>query len=347
MINETNISVYLNKLNSGELTDQEFDLLFNYLEKSEFQKESYLEKDLILDENFKESLRKNDIIFPTNFYIDNENSEDLFLVAAIENQLTESEKIYLNNKCASDGRFEKKYQDYKKTILPIDSFFFPEKKNLKKTSPFKQLKPVFWSSVAASLLFFIWFTNKTENPIVTISSIPTNKTYRTGNEKPKNPTVTNNHSQFKKPIISFSSEISAKKDTHSTFIRQINGILAEDIPLKKDTVILKNNQFESKPQNIVADNKIIENNSAPVTKPFEISDNKKIESITIGQFINRRINKLVFKKEKPEIQDKYYTLTSILKWALNIDMKLKKSDDDEEKLILASLTIGKFKYEHK
>jgi hypothetical protein len=347
MINETNISVYLNKLNSGELTDQESDLLFNYLEKSEFQKESYSEKDLILDENFKESLRKNDTVFPANFCIDDENSENLFLVAAIENQLTESEKIYLSNKCASDARFEKKYQDYKKTILPIDSFFFPEKKNLKKTSPFNLLKPILWSSVAASLLFFIWFTNKTENPIVATSSRTANKIYRTGNEKPKNSTVTNNYTQFKKPIIFFSSEISAKKDTNSTFIRQINGILAEDIPLKKDTIVVKNNQFESIPQNIVAENKIKENNSAPITKPFEISDKKKIESLTIGQFMNRRINKLVFKKEKPGIQDKYYTLTTILKRALNVDMKLKKSAGDEEKLILASLTIGKFKYEHK
>jgi hypothetical protein len=347
MINETNISFYLKKLSSGVLTDEEFELLMIYLEKTEYQKETYSEEELILDENFKESLRKPDTASPSNFYIDNKNSEELFLVAAIENQLTEREKIYLNNKCASDGRFEKKYQDYKKTILPIDSFFFPEKKNLKKTSPFNLLKPVFWSSVAASLLFFIWFTNKTENPIVAISSRTANKIYRNGNEKPKNPTVANNHTQFKKPIISFSTQISAKKDTNSTFIRQINGILAEDIPLKKDTIIVKNNQFDSITQNRVADNKIKDNDSAPVTKPFEISDKKKIESITIGQFINRKINKLVFKKEKPEIQDKYYALTTILKRTLNVDMQLKKASGDEEKLILASLTIGKFKYEHK
>ena len=55
MINETNISIYLKKLSSGVLTDEEFELLMIYLEKTEYQKETYSEEELILDENFKES----------------------------------------------------------------------------------------------------------------------------------------------------------------------------------------------------------------------------------------------------------------------------------------------------
>jgi hypothetical protein len=348
MINETNISVYLNKLSSGELTDQEFDLLLNYLEITEYQKETHYVEELVLDDSFKESLRKTDIVFPVNFCIDDENSEDLFLVAAIENQLTESERIYLNNKRASDQGFEKRYQALKKTILPVDSFIFLEKKKLKKKSPFNVLKPIYWSSVAASLLFFIWFTNKREKPIVTNIAENTNKTYRTSKEKPANTnaSVKNNNIQFKKAFISHSSQFSTTKDTNSGFARQINTVMTQENQSKKDSNIVESTHIERDIPNEVS-KKIRENNILPSTQPIDLTDNKEIKSLTLGQFINRRVNKWLYRKQNPDKQDKYYALTTVLKRTLNIDIKLKKNPGKEERLMLASLSIGKFKYEHK
>ena len=349
MINASNISIYLSKLSSGELSEEEFDLLLNYLEKSECQKEPYSDKEFVLDKNFKESLRKGDHAIPVNFSIVGENSEELFLVAAIENQLTEGERIYLNNKRASNQAFEKKYQVFKKTILPVDSFIFPEKKNLKKKYPFNVLKPIYWSSVAASLLFFVWFTNKTENPIVTNLEENTNNTYQTSKEKHANTdsSVKNKNTQFKKAFISDSSQFSAKNDTNSEFPHQFTVMITEDNSSKKDTNILESTQTERNIQNEVAKIKIRENNILPSTKPLDLSDNKNIESLTLGQFINRRVNKWLYRKQKPDKQDKYYALTTVLKRTLNIDIKLKKTPGEEEKLILASLSIGKFKYENK
>jgi hypothetical protein len=270
------------------------------------------------------------------------------LVAAIENQLTESERIYLNNKRASDQGFEKRYQAFKKTILPVDSFIFPEKKNLKKKSPFNVLKPIYWSSVAASLIFFVWLTNKTEKPIVTNLAENTNKTYRTSKEKHvnTNASVKNKNIQFKKGFISHSSQFSTVIDTNSEFPRQIIVIMTQENQSKKDSNIVENTQSERDIQNKMA-KKIRENIILPSTKPIDLSDNKKIESLTLGQFINRRVNKWLYRKQNPDKQDKYYALKTVLKRTLNIDVKLKKTPGKEEKLMLASLSIGKFKYEHK
>jgi hypothetical protein len=348
MINTSNISIYLSRLSSGELTDEEFDSLLIYLDKLEAEEEENSNNEQILDEKFKQSLRRPEPAFPVNFQIIDENSEELFLVAAIENQLTESERIYLNNKRASDQGFEKRYQAFKKTILPVDSFIFLEKKNLKKKSPFNVLKPIYWSSVAASLLFFIWFTNKRENPIVTNLAENTNKSYRTSKEKHVNTkaSVKNNNIQFKKAFISLSRQFSTVKDTNSAFPGQINVMMTQDNPSKKDSNIVESIQIERDIQNEVA-KKIRENIILPSTKPIDLSDNKKIESLTLGQFINRGVNKWLYRKQNPDRQDKYYTLTTVLKRTLNIDIKLKKTPGKEEKLMLSSLSIGKFKYEHK
>jgi hypothetical protein len=349
MINTSNISIYLSKLSSGELTEEEFDLLLNYLEKTESQKETYSDKEFVLDENFKESLRKVDPAFPVNFSIVGEISEELFFVAAIENQLTEGERIYFDNKLASDQEFEKKYQVFKKTILPVDSFIFPDKKNLKKKSSFNVLKPIFWSSVAASLLFYVWSTNKTENTIVTNLAEKTNKTYGTSKENHANtdPSVKNKNTQHKKALFSYSTRFSAKSDTNSRFPRQITAMITKDNASKKDTNIEESIQIDREIQNEVAENKIKENNILSSTKPLDLSEKKKIESLTLGQFINRRVNKWLYRKQKPDKQDKYYALTTVLKRTLNIDVKLKKTPGKEEKLMLTSLSIGKFKYEHK
>ena len=348
MINTSNISIYLSRLSSGELTDEEFDSLLNYLDKLKVEEEKNSNNEPPLDKKFKQSLRRSEPAFPVNFQIVDENSEELFLVAAIENQLTESERIYLNNKRASDQGFEKSYQAFKKTILPVDSFIFPEKKNLKKKSPFNVLKPIYWSSVAASLIFFVWLTNKTEKPIVTNLAENTNKTYRTSKEKHvnTNASVKNKNIQFKKGFISHSSQFSTVIDTNSEFPRQIIVIMTQENQSKKDSNIVENTQSERDIQNKMA-KKIRENIILPSTKPIDLSDNKKIESLTLGQFINRRVNKWLYRKQNPDKQDKYYALTTVLKRTLNIDVKLKKTPGKGEKLMLASLSIGKFKYEHK
>jgi hypothetical protein len=349
MINTSNISIYLSKLSSGELTEEEFDLLLNFLEKTESQKETYSDKEFVLDENFKESLRKVDPAFPVNFSIVGEISEELFFVAAIENQLTEGERIYFDNKLASDQEFEMKYQILKKTILPVDSFIFPEKKKLKQKSSFNILKPIFWSSVAASLLFFVWFTNKTEDPIVTNLAKNTDQTYRTNKEKHANSDslVKNKNTQIKKALFYYSTRFSAKSDTNSEFPRKINDVITDDNASKKDTNIEESLQIDRDIQNEVAENKVIENDMRPSTKPIDLSEKKKIESLTLGQYINRRWNKWLYRKQNPDKQDKYYALTTVLKRTLNIDVKLKKTPGKEERLMLASLSIGKFKYEHK
>ena len=348
MINTSNISIYLSRLSSGELTDEEFDSLLNYLDKLEAEEEENSNNEQPLEKKFKQSLRRSEPAFPVNFQIVDENSEELFLVAAIENQLTESERIYLNNKRASDQGFEKKYQAFKKTILPVDSFIFPEKKNLKKKSPFNVLKPIYWSSVAASLIFFVWLTNKTEKPIVTNLAENTNKIYGTSKEKHANTnaSVKNKNTQHKKALFSYSTRFSAKSATNSGFPRQFTAVITKDKASKKDTNIEESIQIDRDIQNEVA-KKIRENIILPSTKPIDLSDNKKIESLTLGQFINRRVNKWLYRKQNPDRQDKYYTLTTVLKRTLNIDIKLKKTPGKEEKLMLASLSIGKFKYEHK
>lgn len=348
MINETNISIYLARLSSGELTDEEFDSLLNYLNNLEVEGEKNSNNEQILDKKFKQSLRKSEPAFSVNFQIIDENSEELFLVAAIENQLTESERIYLNNKRASDQGFEKRYQAFKKTILPVDSFIFPEKKNLKKKTPINVLKPIYWSSVAASLLFFIWFTNKREKPIVTNIAENTNKTYRTSKENPANTntSVKNNNIQFKKAFISHSSQFSTLKDTNSEFPHQINTVMTQENQSKKDSNIVESTHIKRNIPNEVA-KKIRENIALPSTQPIDLTANKEIESLTLGQFINRRVNKWLYRKQNPDKQDKYFALTRVLKRTLNIDIKLKKTPGKEERLMLASLSIGKFKYEHK
>jgi hypothetical protein len=97
---------------------------------------------------------------------------------------------------------------------------------------------------------------------------------------------------------------------------------------------------------------IISNNSSISTlvsnkiPESEISNNKQIESLTFGQYVTQQINKVLFKKQKANKQDKYNVMAAVLKRTFNIDLKLKRTPGKEEKITVTSLTIGKFKYQH-
>jgi hypothetical protein len=348
MINTSNISIYLSRLSSGKLTDEEFDSLLNYLDKLKVEEEKNSNNEPPLDKKFKQSLRKSDPAFPVEFNLAGEKSEDLFLVAAIENQLTESENIYFNNKRASDPSFEANYQAYKKTVLPIESHFFFGKNKLKKKSPLKLLKTVYWTSIAASLLLFIWLTNETEDPVNAYSSENKNKTLKINTKKTvfTKANDKNNDFQDKKPFSNQSNLYSDYRDTCKKFNIQKPILVVSRVELKPDSVVFERNYVESKIQNETAEYKNKVNNTLPLLQESEISNNKQKEILTFGQYVTQQINKVLFKKQKADKQDKYNVMTAFLKRTFNIDVKLKRTPGKEEKIIVTSLSIGKFKYQH-
>lgn len=348
MINKSNITFYLDKFSSGQLTDLEVDLLLTFIEAQGLPEDLSSDSDNVLDPNFKQSLRKSDPAFPVEFNLAGEKSEDLFLVAAIENQLNKSENIYFNNKRASDPSFEANYQAYKKTVLPIESHFFFGKNKLKKKSPLKILKPVYWTSVAATLLLLVWLTNETEGPVNTYSSenknnIPKISTKKIAFTKANDK---NNDFQNKKPHVNQSNLYSDYRDTCKKFNIQKPVIEVSSVELIPDSTVIERNYKESQIQNETAEYNYKANNTLPLIQESEISNNKHIESLTFGQYVTRQMNKVLFKKQKADKQDKYNVMTAVLKRTFNIDVKLKRTSGNEEKLTVTSLSIGKFKYEH-
>ena len=348
MINKSNITFYLDKFSSGQLTDLEVDLVLTLIEEQGLSEDLSSDSENVLDQNFKQSLRKSDPAFPVEFNLAGEKSEDLFLVAAIENQLTESENIYFNNKRASDPSFEANYQAYKKTVLPIESHFFFGKNKLKKKSGLKLLKPVYWTSIAASLLLFIWLTNETEDPVNTYSSENKNKTLKINTKKTvfTKANDKNNDFQNKKPFSNQSNLYSDYRDTCKKFNIQKPILVVSRVELKPDSVVFERNYVESKIQNETAEYKNKVNNTLPLLQESEISNNKQKEILTFGQYVTQQINKVLFKKQKADKQDKYNVMTAVLKRTFNIDVKLKRTPGKEEKIIVTSLSIGKFKYQH-
>ena len=348
MINKSNITFYLDKFSSGLLTDLEFDLLLNFIEEQGLPEELSSDTENILDQNFKQSLRKSDPAFPVEFNLTGEKSEDLFLVAAIENQLTESENIYFNNKRASDPSFEVNYQAHKKTVLPIESHFFIGKNKLKKKSPLKLLKPVYWTSIAASLLLLVWLTKETEGPANTYSSDNKDNTPKINTKKTAFTKATdkNNNFQDKKPFSSQSNLYSDYRDTCKKFNIQKPVMEVSRVELITDSTVIERNYVGSKIQNETTQYNYKANNTLPLIPESEISNYKQIESLTFRQYVTQQINKVLFKKQKANKQDKYNVMTAVLKRTFNIDLKLKRTPGKEEKITVTSLSIGKFKYQH-
>jgi hypothetical protein len=349
MINQSKISFLLEKFNSGKLSEKELDILLNYFENFKKEELENSDFDFKLDESFKNSLRKSDLLYPINFQIENEKSEELFFVAAIENQLTEEEKIYFNNKLASENQLKTKFEVYKKTILPNENEVFSDKNRLKKNSRIHKLSPFFWTTgVAASFFLFFWLTEAPKSkPVVVVNASKA----KVINLKPKNiKTKPDNDSR----IISVIPKKKNLRNQHQDFIDSVENseskigvglvqILQPDSESKQDLKNIINENVIPKEFEINNENAM---NKEGLSEEFIYSIQKE-NRLTWKQYLIRKFNKWVFNNPTPDRYDLANKAASLLVSTTGIKMEIEKQPEKEDKMFVSSISFGRFKYEHK
>jgi hypothetical protein len=346
MINEENIEAYLLDYQEGNLSKEEKHAVEAYvLLHPEFAIDILLEP-LPLDTSIqfenKSSLKKQNHIKPAIFSDLNENESELFLVAKIENQLTDAEEIHFNNSLHSDSNFAKEYSLYYKTILvPNTSIEFNEKSNLKhlviqsRVIPFRRIATY---AAAASLLFFVGYSiYQSQETIGTTSTL---------NSQTKKPIKKN-----KKTTILPTDQVAPEKAVFAVF--KASPIKIK--PTSTDTIELTAPEIIEAPiytSNIVDQKDSIENNNEPentiavnpVDTTLENSTIAKVDgTITVKKYFLQKVNEFIFGMKDPSEEEKYASISQRISSASGISFSFGKRKAKKG----FHLKIGKLSIERK
>ncbi len=346
MINEENIEAYLLDYQEGNLSNEEMLAVEAYvLLHPEFAADILMDP-LPLDTSIqfenKSSLKKQAHIKPAIFSDLNENESELFLVAKIENQLTEAEEIHFNNSLHSDSNFAKEYSLYDSTLLvPNTSIEFKEKSNLKhlaiqpRVIPFRRIATY---AAAASLLFFVGYS--------IYQSQETIGTTTTLNSQTKQPIKKN-----KKTTILPTEQVAPEKAVFAL-------LKASPIKIKStssDTIELTAPEIIQTPiilSNVVVPKDSIENNNEPentiALNPFDSTlENSTIAkadgTITVKKYFLQKVNEFIFGIKDPSEEEKYASISQRISSASGISFSFGKRKAKKG----FKLKIGKISIERK
>jgi len=342
MITVENIEAYLLDYQEGNLSQQEISDLFQFIEQhpeftADFDMEIIPIDTSIQFEN-KDALKKDFVVKPNVFQELNENVTELLIVAKIENQLSDSEEIHFQESKKAIPTFEKEFQAYSKTIIPIDhSIFFKDKETLRKDRvivPIFTFRRIVSYAAAASVVLFIGYTVFYSNPTSkngqrAIIVKPTKKLNSKDSIKDLmiDNSITNQFAFNHNPIF---PQISNQKDSTQNIYELPNNqnefILANQI----DSVFNELNNSETIA--LVSPNE----NSTPIIRDLPA------ETISVKGFFTQKVNELVYGSKNPSDEERFESISRKVSSAsgLNFSFSNKKSKG-------FFLKIGKFSIERK
>jgi len=346
MITKENIEAYLLDFQEGNLSQFEIKALMDFVDLHPEYKDDFdvqaLPVDFSIEFSNKESLKKSTAIKPVVFDSIQDNVTELFIVAKIENELTEAEEIHFNRALQADKNFEEQFKAYSKTIIPVDnSLIFQNKDELRKVgviTPLFNFKRALSYAAAASVLLFAGYLFFRTSPKVEEEK-KSAKTEKINKEKE----ITPNSIEEKPELIQFASEyksaIKSKFITTDSLPRIINSVPStETILFAQELNISANNS-----ENNIEDNALALQNET--TNPPVIFTEIKAETLTVKSYLAKKVNKALYGKPNPNDDEKYASFSQKVSTATGISFDFKRKKSRANKGFY--LKIGKFSIERK
>lgn len=268
--------------------------------------------EITIDKDFKTSLYQ----INTAYAPINHSNYSIFLLAAIENELTPEKTAELNAFLAQNDYAQKEFEQLKMTKLSPDlSQKFPAKQTLKKTVS-KLLWPIYSALAAACLLAFFIVTQLLSSETVLNSS--------------------------EKSLVQSAKKTIEKHDNKDTLANSINNNLAK-IEKKSSKKVLKNNLskvtihiHEMPPRDCIVQLEMPENSDiaaqiAPAIPTTNMAENLEIASNPT---------------KTDEMRNPIQPITNRLGNLLNkeVDFKISKKTDESKRGFL--IKIGEFEISH-
>lgn len=346
MITKENIEAYLLDYQEGNLSQFEIKELMDFVAMHPEFKDDLDIQPLPIDPSIefsnKESLKKTIAIKPLVFDSLNENEEELFIVAKIENELNETEALHFNRALQVDKNFEAQFKAYSKTIIPVDnSLIFENKDELRKVgviTPLFNFKRALSYAAAASVLLFAGYLFFRTSPKVE------EEKKSAGIEKSKKEKqITPNSVEEKQESIQFANDfnttIKSKVNSNDSLPKTNNSVVPQEPILVAQEV----DSSKFTPENNNQDFAFV----APIetTNPTIESSSSKAETLTVKSYLLQKVNQILFGKSNPSDEEKYASFSQKVSTATGIsfDFKRRKSRSNKE----FHLKIGKFSIDRK
>jgi hypothetical protein len=327
MINEENIEAYLLDYQEGNLSNEEMLAVETYvLLHPEFAAD-ILEDPIVVDDSVifenKEALKKETFIKPEIFAELNEKTEELFIVAKIENELTANEEVHFNNAIQSDANFDKEYSLYNKTLLvPNTSIEFNEKSNLKhlaiqpRVIPFRRIATY---AAAASLLFIVGYSIYQSQETIGTTTTLNSQTKKTIKKNKKTTILPTEQVVPEKAVFAVFKASPIKIKSTSTDTIELTAPEIIEAPIYTSNIVEPKDSIENnnEPENTIAQN--------PINSTLENSTIAKVDgTITVKKYFSQKVNEFIFGKKNPSEEEKYASISQRISSASGISFSFGK-----------------------
>lgn len=336
MITKENIEAYLldfleGNLNTEQLNELEAFLTLNPSYRDEFELIHLEEESLaFLD---KENLKKNDSFEPVSFRGMEGADSDKMMVAALENELSETESIHFKNHLQSNSQSQTEWAWYQQTLLVANTaVLFPNLNTLKRKQgnviPMNTwLK---WSAAASIVGIGLWLFmgQKPINGKGVAQKVPSVQPIKKVSPIREQQLLSNSIQAV------FKTEINSKKripETPFTDVKDAFSNIPESVPSPIEMASTEGSiDTLSLPENVIENNlptiELAQNNTTPekIISPLE--------------FVNAKVKKRLFGKENPTQDEMYESISNRISSASGISFSFKRKKEHRS----FHLRIGKF-----
>lgn len=336
MITKENIEAYLldfleGNLNTEQLQELDAFLAVNPSYRDEFELIHLEEESLAFTD--KENLKKNDLFEPVSFRGIEGADSDKMMVAALENELSESEATHFNNYLQSNSETQTEWAMYQQTLLVANSaVVYPNLNTLKrkhgKVIPLNTwLK---WSAAASIVGIGLWLFVG-QKPIAgkgVAQKAPVLQPEIKKHQTVKGLLPSNSFHAV------FNTESNSKKripETPFTEVKDAVSNVPESVPSPIEMASTEGSiDTLTLPENVIENNlptiELAENNTTPekIISPLE--------------FVNAKVKKRLFGKENPTQDEMYESISNRISSAAGISFSFKRKKEHRS----FHLRIGKF-----